>query len=1088
MNDFQPEKLKLFCMNVGGASISCPSVVDVLELCRAEGKDVVFLSECNYLRSQWQAEAKAIALEKGNNKQLRVPGEGAGEAPPQGDKNDSEDSSEALSDSARSASLLGQNNGPRKRGLESGHVDHDGEVCIFSNGTAVVLRNNTLVHEFRRRQKEKLTTIKFNHRFITVFLDSIILQCCYGPVTNRKKCELDCFDASFEEQMEGIRRDRGERWKPIVAAGDYNVVLNQPGSRPLIRTHVRGRKFILPLRRMNIVPAREERPEQATHKSEVLDYFLIKGGSLDEQAGEVKKRPILKSKLPGNYKFWDHLAIEMDFSILRKQKAYLNSRKPKKARVELPDPGDLDPEVAKAFNRRLASEGADLNDFQRIFSEEIPNLQTPVKKSGSEGVGGGLPDVGARHCTSIRGCWEELNRGYAGTKVSGITSEQAKTQYQKTSTTPLPHVDLSILDDVQKFAELQLQNFDRPISRAEYNKALKALNPRGAKDRSGCLMVMLGYLDDQQTDKLVNFLEDARRSGSVGAWGAELRSAKCSWLYKNKGPINEALYYRFLSVVNIFSKIYMKILCQRIKVVNGSNCNVANSDVHLGFKSGVGCREAVLIDSRLREDCRLCDTPAFMQAHRIMLDIAKAFPAADSRFIAAVGSKTGLDKTQAWKAALDAHRQSIFHFAQRGEDDSPENTMFGRPNGLREGCVSSPEIFLLIFTILTHAIQKKRETDPEVRNHGVLMVSGGHHAPVDHVEKTKALLWPRDVSDITQRRAGRMHFADGTSLYVNIRQWEAEFLQMQVERNEGLAEADRLPIGAMVSEAFCDHAESVGTKINLSKTEVGNILTMDSKLLGYRTQETADILYKIGRSWGTFTGFKKRLVLKKKMEKPQKGHLFTGSVRGGLCYCLESRAVGESQLSMVQCTENGVLRDLEATNPQKMHATGFTQADIRWRYCVNKIRDWVLLQKASFYGHCMRRDDNHIVKQVICGRFFVETEQVEERRCYFTKGKNAITTPQKEIEQNTVLGDVIRYLNRECRIPVKAIPHLLSPEPEHADRRALYQRLTRDQFVRMWLADVQKCKKLGNPEEKEAKIVEFKLKLCKKYQVEEALD
>lgn len=153
-------------------------------------------------------------------------------------------------------------------------------------------------------------------------------------------------------------------------------------------------------------------------------------------------------------------------------------------------------------------------------------------------------------------------------------------------------------------------------------------------------------------------------------------------LYKGKGSRQDAKNYRGISLLSIVSKLYAKVLIERVM----QKTDQSIWDVQAGFRKGMGCTDQVF---SLR-----CLTEKHLAKHKkvycAFVDLEKAYDRVDRKELWKVLSEYGLESRliQALKSLYEDSRACV-------RIDGVYTDWFGISRGVRQGCVASPWLFNL---------------------------------------------------------------------------------------------------------------------------------------------------------------------------------------------------------------------------------------------------------------------------------------------------------------------------------------------------------------------------------------------------------
>ena len=176
----------------------------------------------------------------------------------------------------------------------------------------------------------------------------------------------------------------------------------------------------------------------------------------------------------------------------------------------------------------------------------------------------------------------------------------------------------------------------------------------------------------------------------------------------------------------------------KLTLVNG-----LMAESNFGFRPSYGCCDANLILSRMEEDLvKYLDVPgipsAFKRCFARLFDLRKAFPSADWRAITKVCHVIGFGKADKfWSALNSLHRCPLYK--------AGDNNIFTLENGVKEGDVGSPTLFIVFYSACIKAFRQFR-VDHNL-NLGVKLLSSEKIHSDDRIDDLKKLLYPLGVND-----------------------------------------------------------------------------------------------------------------------------------------------------------------------------------------------------------------------------------------------------------------------------------------------------------------------------------------------------
>ena len=223
---------------------------------------------------------------------------------------------------------------------------------------------------------------------------------------------------------------------------------------------------------------------------------------------------------------------------------------------------------------------------------------------------------------------------------------------------------------------------------------------------------------------------------------------KCTGLFK-KGDKSDPSNSRFLAVSPVLGKVLLKILATRLHAIL-ERFNISPKSF-FGFRRHLGTLESTLGFTGLREGPSGYTSPEMQKTSFEMVDFRKCFPSSGSRLVRrAAAYALGLNGSSAWSAIWASQTGAVCRF--EGAETFPTR------HGVKEGCVSSPLVFLLTYACLLSTYLLRRGGDG-----GVLLQPTDELYADSRDGLIKRLLLPEGPSAVDEYLPTALTFADGTN-------------------------------------------------------------------------------------------------------------------------------------------------------------------------------------------------------------------------------------------------------------------------------------------------------------------------------------
>ena len=158
-------------------------------------------------------------------------------------------------------------------------------------------------------------------------------------------------------------------------------------------------------------------------------------------------------------------------------------------------------------------------------------------------------------------------------------------------------------------------------------------------------------------------------------------------------------------------------------------------ETQFGFRQGHSTHEAIILTSRMMEDAALYGSAAGIgRFHATFFDLRKAFPSLNWHLVQSLARASGIAGCAKWSFLESAQRLSDYTF-KKGTETIVVNTA----NGVKEGDVSSPTIFVWTYCSLMKEFKAMRNDTPRK---GISLISRTDVLPANRTVDLAKLLWP----------------------------------------------------------------------------------------------------------------------------------------------------------------------------------------------------------------------------------------------------------------------------------------------------------------------------------------------------------
>eukprot|EP00396_MALV-II-16_sp_LP-1_P000191 gene191-330_t len=591
----------------------------------------------------------------------------------------------------------------------------DRHVLITSTqqiGVGVVLLGNLLREfEFLSDRRPISELVVLGQRAMRVVLGATYLVPIYGPAGASR--------ALYNQFLQSVLSTQGgllpcDKWKLGIIAGDWNVDIGVDCQVDGVvgpytsQSSSSGAKWFCDWMLNNnfvLTTSMHDRLDRKTHGPSELDMYVNKPRDRHRAVGfrTVQQEEFEALRPPLGVFEFDHKCVLSEWDVRSFEEVCERSRE-RTGDVKV-FKNDLAPAESQLFNNMFANCVETLEDVVMVVGAHLENMQEKIEPTPPEGVS---DEASSTYHKDLRAVYEfikENGRKRRKKCVEGApTAEQFAAKYAEVGNSPAPDSDVDVAsvlreEDIQPFCQEQVLIFDRELELGEVKAAIRdeGVRPK-AKDIYGMSMRVFGYLTEPNLERLTRILNDAVRSGSFA--NEPITTAhKCSELFKNVGSHRDSGNYRFLTISPSCCKLVERIYTTRLtRMVE--ECGAIHPDTQFGFRAGLGTSYSLLMMSRLVEDCaELMGMEEFAEVFSCFFDLRKAFPSLDSRSVDRAMDLLGLSATRGWAALRASHRNARFHFR--------DAKSFANAHGLREGAVSSPLLFAIVFGLAMRRFEKE---------------------------------------------------------------------------------------------------------------------------------------------------------------------------------------------------------------------------------------------------------------------------------------------------------------------------------------------------------------------------------------------
>ncbi|CAD7962128.1 unnamed protein product [Amoebophrya sp. A120] len=485
----------------------------------------------------------------------------------------------------------------------------------------------------------------------------------------------------------------------------------------------------------------------ATREGNELDHFLTNGRFLSKFRSYRRFDPngLAQTGEPAAPKRLDHKALEVQVDV----KGHAQMRREGLQRQANSKEFTLepDPKTVAKFNLELQAEIEQnpaefgMEKFQSFLVKRAPWFLVKKQKKGPAAAD---PDSLVENAKTRAEFWEHCREQKASKadKTCAITPKQVEIQMKSVGSSPtVPNgqaldIEQHIPRLVDRLSAETLEKLDAPIEPDELATAAKQLRKGGrAKDASGLTAGVLRYVDEKSLALLTDCINNEIRGKNLKELGRAVHLCRSSPLFKGRGSPEDVDNYRFIIVSPLIHKLVCKVFVTRLYEELEKQNFFPESQY--GFRRGMGCHESLTVFHKLKSDFVHYQhgdgEKSTGHLMPILIDLRKAFPSIDWRCVSATMKQLGLEESALWKVMDSSHRNATYNL---GGDD------FTLEHGCKEGCVTSPLLFLLAYTVVMRRfleIHEAKTAAAMVNRRPVAQRLG-----VNLVTKPRGIAWKRE--------------------------------------------------------------------------------------------------------------------------------------------------------------------------------------------------------------------------------------------------------------------------------------------------------------------------------------------------------
>jgi hypothetical protein len=532
-------------------------------------------------------------------------------------------------------------------------------------------------------------------------------------------------------------------------------------------------------------------------------------------------------------------------------------------------------------------------------------------------------------CKTIRKQMREEIRKYNVDVVAkalaenrGMKSVRANALYNKKRIVALKAEDGSIITDRRQilgrcadfYRKLYSSNVERPnletstgehlppVMTSEVDSALKHMKRNKAPGPDGIMIDTIKEGGSEVTEQLARLFTSCIKHGSV----PQIWNNAAIILLHKKGDTKDISNYRPISLISHISKLFSKVLLQRIEKVLDEN----QTREQAGFRKGFSTTDHLQAVNQIVEKCNEYSQPLCMA----FVDYEKAFDSVEHTKIMASLQTQGVD------AGYIELLSEIYNNASSTISLESVSEEFKIQRGVRQGDTISPKLF----------------------NAGL-------------EEVFRRLAWDGRGVNINGEKLNNLRFADDIVLMSND---VAEMQEMLNELNQQSMELGLSMNMKKTKVMFNEYTAQHEVKVNNHAVEHVQEYTYLGQLVSMSTDKTDEIKRRIAAAWRTFGKY--RDILTGKIPMCLKRKVYNQCIQPALIYGCQTWALTKRMQDRLRTTQRCMERIMLGITKRDRKTVTWIRQQTGLQDIVVRIKQ----QKWQWAGHLARTNDNRWTKRV----------------------------------------------------------------------------------------------------------------------------
>ena len=504
-------------------------------------------------------------------------------------------------------------------------------------------------------------------------------------------------------------------------------------------------------------------------------------------------------------------------------------------------------------------------------------------------------------------------------------------------------IDESALDELPTLPTVH--EMDAPPTIAEVETAIAGLKSGKAAGPDGIPPEVYKHGGRSLTMAVWTYCLDCWESGDVPI---QWKRAKMISIYKRKGEKSDCSNYRGLSLLDVASKIFAKILLSRF------NKHIANKilpESQCGFRADRSTADMIFVCRQLLEKSSEQRVPISIA----FIDLQKAFDTVNREALFKVVEKFGCPPI--FISMLRALHTDTMATVTAGSDSSEP---FAVTVGVKQGCVLAPVLFnVYLVAVSMLALNEERRTDI-----GGVSLRYRFEGGAFNLQRLKAR------TRVSHSMVRDLQYADDAAIVCS----NADELQRELDAQNTAYTKMGLRMNARKTEVMHGGIEADPRPISLGETTLpvtanftylGSIISSDCTI-------DKEITYRIGRASASFGQLREKVYFNHDLTIQTKMSVYNAIVLAILLYGCETWTIYSRHLKQLDKFYMSCLRQMQRIKWQDR----VTNNEVLSRCGALSLETVVATKTLRWAGHVTRMEETRLPKLVLYSERSIGTRPV----------------------------------------------------------------------------------------------------------------